>query len=156
MTTDDFQKVEALVQGMETRIEQRLSECLPPAKKPTPKGVPLASWRGVAVILGVLTGVAAPVLAVTWYAADRMADIEDVQGDLEKTNQDVLGVKASVIDVQKNVSHEMAAFRQTVSTNITGLREEVQRLREAFAAYTRTILPFVSWPTPVPVPTPVP
>lgn len=83
----------------------------------------LHGWRGAALVLSVLTAVAAPVLGVTWYASDKMGELREMQRDLDRTRS------------------EVSSFRMEVIMSIGELRKDVQRLREAFAAYTRTMLP---------------
>ncbi len=106
MSSEDVNRIEAMIREMT-------------------KSNGLRGWKAAGVVAAVLTAVATPVLGVSWYASNRMAQLDSVQRDLEQTRID------------------LASFRSEVGADISGLRVEVQRLREAFAAYARTTLPLI-------------
>lgn len=123
MSDEDIQRVEELMKALEERLEKRLTDTAPQSKPPPKNG--LSGWKAAGLVLSVLTAVTAPVLGVTWYASTKMNQLEGVQRELDQTRGD------------------MATFRAEVGSDIGELRKDVQRLREAFAAYTQTILPMI-------------
>lgn len=119
MSDDD---IRVLLQALEERLEQRMVRAS--SASAPPNG--LRGWKAAGLVLSVLTAVTAPVLGVTWYASTRMNQIDDVQKELDNARGDV------------------SLLRSSVAADLAELRRDVQRLREAFAAYTQTLLPMIA------------
>lgn len=128
VSDEDIQKVEELMKGLEKRLTDTSS-----MSKPQKNG--LRGWGAAGVILGVLTAVTVPVLSVTWYAANKMNQLEGMQKDVDQTRSEVSSLRAQI-------GMDIAA----VGNDIGEMRKDVQRLREAFAAYTQVILPMFTQP----------
>jgi uncharacterized membrane-anchored protein YhcB (DUF1043 family) len=109
-------------------LVDELEKCLSKSNPPPPKNG-LGGWRAAGLVLSVLTAVTVPVLSVTWYASTKMNQLEELQRELDNTRGDLGG------------------FREEVGSDIAELRKDVQRLREAFAAYTQTVLPMLTQDT---------
>ena len=116
MCEEDVRK---LLEGMEERLSKKMKESVPPS------GKALRGWTSAGVILAVLTAITAPVLTVTWYASNKMNQLEDVQRDVDRVRAEVNGLHTGL------------------GSDISELRKDVRLLREAFAAYTRTVLPMI-------------
>jgi hypothetical protein len=123
MSEEDVQK---LLEGMEARLVKKMADSIPPS------GSGLRGWKSAGLVLSVLTAVTVPVLGVTWYASNKMNQLEVVQKDVDRVRGEVGGLRMQI-----------ATDIAEVGTDIGELRKDVKLLREAFAAYTQVVLPMI-------------
>jgi hypothetical protein len=79
----------------------------------------LSGWKAAGIIAAVLTAIATPVLTITWFMSSKMQSLD--------------GACAEIKDI---------------NTNMSRVRQDVQRLREAFIAHTQQMLPYLALPEP--------
>jgi len=129
-------KVDAVLKRMEKGLAERPTSDPPPTKKKHA----LSGWQAAGIIVAVVTAIATPVMALTWYTADSMSQLEGVQKEVEGLRDELGGLRREMVENSK-------------ATNAG-----IQGLREAFAAYTRVMLPaFIGATMPaLPPMTPVP
>jgi hypothetical protein len=124
MSDDELnQKIESKVDAMMTRLEDRLCK---DDKVSVPPKQNINGWKAAGVIVSVIIAIATPALTLTWFVSDQVSQVKDVQKDVDRLSGEISGVKTQV-------------SRENETT-----RKEIQRLREAFAAYTHVMLPMMA------------
>lgn len=137
-------RIESKVDAMMKRVEDRVCADV---KKSVPPSPAIRGWKAAGLIVSVIFAVATPALTLTWYASDQVSESGEIKEDVDRLSDDISAVR-------------MQMSRESETT-----RKEIQRLREAFAAYTHIMLPMVangrsdpevSLPPISPIRTPVP
>lgn len=124
MSDEELNKrIETSVDAMMKRVEERLCS---DAKKSVPPKQNINGWKAAGVIVSVIIAIATPALTLTWFVSDQVSQVEDVRDDVDRLSGEISQVKVQV-------------SRESETT-----RKEIQRLREAFAAYTHVMLPMLA------------
>jgi hypothetical protein len=116
---------EAEVMSGETEDQKRIeevAEALENRLRANPIQQPngkLSGWKAAGIVAAVLTAIATPVLTITWFMSSKMQSLDGACDEIKDIN-----------------------------VNMGRVRQDVQRLREAFIAHTQQMLPYLVMPEP--------